>query len=429
MAACRRVLIVSDNFVGGGLENRILGQLDYYVSKNIKAYLACGVLSDEFSSCFEKVLKTDTLGWYDAPMGRILRQAQEIYDFCVENKIDHIECHPWNLLIPAVFAANRLKVPISLTLHGKTSTVEYGNLFLDSIQRYGFDEVNIVGEHIRKEAEEYFVNNDVKVVPNSIKIESQQEKIEGRPGHWACISRLDKIKSGLIADALKIMDDAGVIDDIEIFGKGDGESWLAEEVKKLKQNKVSLKGWTDNAVETLRKGNYCGFLGMGLSAMEAASLNIPVMVLGYDGPYLEALSAESFDKIKNNNFVGFGARQKKQVLQELEALASNKQNYRVSGLIKDKCSRESVWGNYYGRIDSLECKKKPTIDFVESFLKKAKDSNCSIYDQEQQFSLCEQGGEGYFGKDDLLLFMRAAAKWNDALREEKYSQRSTHKAA
>ena len=419
MAICKRVLIVSDNFVGGGLENRILGQLDCYSSEKIKAYLACGVFNNEFLSYFEKVLKCDSSGWYGAPIGRILKQAQEIYDFCVENRIGRIECHPWNLAFPAALAANRLRIPISLTLHGKTSVVKYDNFFLDTMQRHGFDEINIVGEHIRDEAEECFVNNTINVLPNSIKIETHQVAARARLGYWACISRLDKIKAGLIMEALKIMDAAGVISVIEIFGGGDGEPWLLEEAKKLKKIKVLLRGWTSDAVETLKEGGYCCFLGMGLSAMEAASLDIPVMILGYDGPYLEALSRESFEKIKNNNFTGFGLRPKKQVLRELKDLGDNKPNYKVGSLVKEKCSREVVWGSYLSRINSLEWKKKPALDYLESFAKRAENKNCDIFDRGQQFAFCEGGSRGhYFDEGDLTFFIQSMSKWYRELYEE-----------
>ena len=295
------ILIVSENFLNGGLETQINTTVNALKNDNefffaLRAYNPNWNLKNVF---------TDFNFSYNSTIYQFCDDVNNLIKIIKENNIEIIHVHPFYSLFPAVFAAKICNKPIVYTYHGISSysfssrindNILY-NMFLD----YEIDKifcVSMEGKHIT----ENIVLNKEKTIylPNSIdtkifsKVNVQNNK------HWALISRLDIDKIEELKTIINIIESID-IKELHIYGNGNQEETIKKyALDKNLTDRVIFEGYNEN-LSTELKDKYNGIIGIGRSAMEAISMNYPVILLGYN-KISGIIDDKKYSYLKTENF-------------------------------------------------------------------------------------------------------------------------------
>lgn len=281
------ILIVAEQFLYGGLETRLFGEIRCMTKQNYSVFLACGNIDSNsrkhlnISGILDTVVLNSSLTVDD-----LLKSVDKLYNYIIENRIDIVHAHPFNSLFPAFLAANKAAREFVLTLHGPASfEMVYGLLYgqlIRSIVVPLADHVFAVSPVLKDLLTEYVNPNNISVAPNSINTTSFAEAEMDKEGPWAIVSRLDYNKIPGVLDFI-IKADECKINEIHIYGDGDARDYTITYVTNhVKHTIVRFMGRSDELANVLSHG-YAGVAGMGRALLEGASMNLPVILIGYDG--------------------------------------------------------------------------------------------------------------------------------------------------
>lgn len=340
----KRVLFVSDSFTGGGLETRILEQVAEYQKHGVKCLLAYHVATKELMRRFD--------GYYYLPetttnLETVSACMAEIKAICEKEQIDFIDCQPLYGFVPAALAAAELNIPITYTIHGMYSLPTCGGayeaLFKLLLQKVARNVIVVAGFLLEKYndmldgARTLVVNNGI--VPTTTKVTQTYEL-----GYFAFASRLDETKTKLFIEALPELERLGVAK-IDVYGDGAGSAELEKIVASEKTKiQLNLLGWKGDLREELIKHNYEGALGMGRVVVEAMSVNLPAIVIGYAG-LAGVMSEKSFEKFLFNNFTSWEHGDEKQLKKDFAAMRTQRKDYCLQKLVAKRLSATKIWRN------------------------------------------------------------------------------------
>lgn len=361
----RNYLFISKNFTGGGLETRIREQIAVFKKHDIRCYLITSKYNHKFDNLFDGVyLDIDFYLEEKCIKTRLKLMVEKIIQYCKINKIDFIDCHPFDSLLPSVIAANRMGLPISYTIHGKASLYYPNNnqekikLLNDISILYGVDLINIVAESLNDNLYDY---NKINLLENGIIICDKNKYIFPFSRKWALVSRLDKQKAEIIINSLEYLDNE-IFDEIEIIGDGEFTEELNEILSESNYStKIKVVGWVDDVKKYLLNNCFDGVIGMGRAVLEAMSLNIPSIMLGYGG-IAGLINKNNYDLFSNFNFTYYSRISKRDFIEELNALYKSPESYELRKLVKKYNNSLILWEKYLEKIDTIKPLPKKKID-------------------------------------------------------------------
>lgn len=321
-----KVLVLSDNYLYGGMETHIEAFIDNM--QDVTFYLAATSIHDRVreSQRFKNMIQVN---YEEGVLAELLEKIQR---FIYKNNISHIHAHTYNTYWIAGVIAYRMGMGYTLTVHGPST--------LEGLQGYLSDAVWT--DVLRGANAVFVVSNELKdclrlrgietvYFPNSVDQHrydlKEREKEEGK---WILISRLhyDKIegiKKGL--GAVRYTS----IKSIDIYGEGNAKehlkNWIITEGMPYE---VQFKGHSD-VIDKVLNVNYEGVLAMGRAALESLAKGIPVLLLGYDG-IKGMMDKNNFEQASYTNFSGRGLKTLTdgEVNQAIEDLRSNQSKYNLS---------------------------------------------------------------------------------------------------
>lgn len=295
------ILIVSENFLNGGLETQINSTVEalkgntnfFFAFKNYdKKWNYSNVYTDFYFSFYNTVYQ-------------FCHDVDKLIEIINNNHIDIIHVHPFYSFFPAVFAAKICGKPVVYTYHGILSynftsgindTILF-NMLLD----YETDKVFCVsseGTTIFNNI--MFDNSKIKFLPNSINTkEFKKAKIPNNK-IWTLVSRLDDDKLNEIIKLISYLDNLD-ISELHIFGDGSRKEFLQNYIMSSKLNtKIVFEGHCDKLQDKLSK-NYNGVFGIGRSVMESISMELPTILIGYN-KISGLIDSQMYYIIKDKNF-------------------------------------------------------------------------------------------------------------------------------
>ena len=295
------VLIVSENFLDGGLETQINSTVQSLKEK-INFFFAFRNYKEKWN--FQNVY-TDFYFSNSSTISQFCYDVDKLVQIIKENNIDVIHAHPFYSLFPAVFAAKICEKPIIYTYHGIGSyNFTYGvndtllfNMLLDYEIKKIFC-VSLNGTHIL----ENIILDKSKLVflPNSIDTEKFTPAQISNNKSWALVSRLDDDKINEIKKLINILHEID-IQELHIFGDGSKKEFLQEFIQeKNLTNKIFFEGHCNNLPERL-SNNFNGIIGIGRVAMEAISMEFPILLIGFN-KIAGVIDSDMYNFIKNRNF-------------------------------------------------------------------------------------------------------------------------------
>lgn len=361
------ILVVSENFLSGGLETQLKGQVDFLKQQGHKVILLCSNFDQENEPIFDEVvagIKFDI----NTTSDKFISVVDFIMEYIYDKKIDLIHVHPFNSIFAATIAAAKTKTKIVYTAHGPSSLNFFsyrdhsGYLFDQLILNEGFDYYFAVGKHLEVQIRNTFDTERVKFLPNGININEFSESKFPNNKKWALATRLDPYKVKIILHILPYIDDLP-IKQLDIYGDGDQKDLLEDYIKENGlEDKVRLMGFSRELGKEL-KDNYDGVLGHGRAFLEGLSLNLPSILLTYHG-VIGACTKENLESFSLCNFIGRGdlPLEEVQVIELFKNIYEETDRYRVRNEVAANFDEKIIWGNYLNIVDSIEFNEKPLLN-------------------------------------------------------------------
>ncbi|MBR6505270.1 glycosyltransferase [Candidatus Saccharibacteria bacterium] len=375
----KNILFIADSFMGGGLETRIIGQVNFLKKKKIPVYLICREYSHSYDGTFDAV--SDALQTHTSTTSitakNILNDVNAICAFCKEHDIKYIDCHPFWCTLPAALAAEKLKIPISFTLHGVISADFIDNKYTTAktlyqlVFSYGFDRLFAVAEYLS----DLYPYLPIKtILHNGFSASNIKNKKFQPTGNVAVVSRLDEVKTQLIIDFLPSLYEQKVVKKIDIYGNGEYYNQLADFINQNHyEDKISLLGWEKDVSDKIYKSDYMAVFGMGRVIVETIEAGVPAGVLGYGG-------FAGF--VDHNNLIGFSKtnltswnKAKDSLEKEFNQLFKMPDYYLFNKQDLSDFESENIWKLYYETIISINHTEKVPSQTIAHYLEGHPDIN------------------------------------------------------
>ena len=355
------LLIVSEHFAVGGLESRLKGMVACLSQQGWKIYLACGPslcrenLPDQIAEVFTDFPFDVSQPSFASIESGILRLQQIIGDY----SIDLVDLHPFGSLLPGALAAYESQIPFVVNVHGPVS-FGFGNLWYDLMTRFCVLPMAPMTYAVSPEtyslANVYVDALQLEVLPNGIDLGLFQASVLAPvPGRWAVVSRLDGVKDQGVQKFCSMACHAG-IESIDIFGDGSGTPALTQWViSEGLTNRVRFLGESLDVASDLASQPYQGVAGMGRVVLEAAAMNLPVCLVGYEG-VKGVLDAELFTSSAWWNFSGRGLPDisPAQFKSQLDRLQNHPENYALRHLVEQCADERRIWESYHNAAINLK---------------------------------------------------------------------------
>ncbi len=296
------ILIISENFLKGGLETHI-ATLYNELKKDNNIYFC-------FSNYDSDLIDNRDLIYSDfsfTPNSTILdfyNDVNKLVEIIENKKIELIIVHPFYSLFPAIIAAHLTNTKIVYVYHGNASLSFPNNINDLILFRYAFE--STIGKVLSVsyqgiKAFETINFKDTIFLPNPIDDKYFKTSEVQLNKSWVLISRLDIDK---VNDIINILDILPKLDigSLDIYGDGTEVDSIKKYIKENNlDKKVFLKGFTHD-INQIIANKYTGVIGLGRVALEGLSMNYPVLLTGY-GKVVGVINQDIYNSVYKYNFV------------------------------------------------------------------------------------------------------------------------------
>lgn len=299
------ILVVNENFTGGGLETHIHS---YYMELRERHHFvfAFGNFKSKLEFDEADVHLGFHFGWR-CSVGEFVEDVERLIQLIQKEKIDVVHAHPFHSIFPAVVAGQLTGVPVACTHHGTYSFAFPGGVNEALLLYYAYTElvscVFSVSDMDREALKDRAHVPNVVFMPNPIDSSVYRRHAVVNNRRWAVVSRLDGDlgKSSALEKLFALMPQLP-IDSIDVYGDGAQRSQLEKCVEELGvADRIRFMGFQSDLYDRL-DGNYNGIIGTDRVAMEGLTMGYPVLELGY-GQICGMLYGDLLQKAKRCNFV------------------------------------------------------------------------------------------------------------------------------
>ncbi|MDD2409547.1 MAG: glycosyltransferase [Bacilli bacterium] len=296
------ILIISENFLKGGLETYLYTMYNELKNKN-NIYFCFGKF-DTGLNIDKKSIITDFKFSPNSSISEFINDVNKLIEIIHDKKIDLIIANPFYSLFPTVFAANITNTKIVYLYHGMGS-LNFPDGYIDSILfRYSFETTVKKVFCVTKQGIEAFKRigyNESIFLPNPIDGKLYKKNTVKLNKKWVLISRLDNDKLSDIINFLNILPNLD-IDKVDIFGEGTEKDYINDYIDENKlKSKVELKGYSAQINEDI-ENKYTGVIGIGRVVIEGLAMNYPVFLIGYN-KIVGVINQNIYEKLHHYNFV------------------------------------------------------------------------------------------------------------------------------
>ena len=371
------ILVLSDSFRMGGLENYIITL--YQATRETENYFFGFGEYDDVG-----ILKSDHIytGFhfsFQATVGEMIEDVERLVEIIRKEKIDVIHVHPWYALFAAHFAANLAEVKLVYTFHGTGSLNFTGNLFDQLLAEEIFSTSVSAVFCVNKFGISAFSGigcGNTFFLPNPVDL--KRYDIAEIPGNkkWAFVSRIDRDKYPALEKLIRMLPDLD-IEQLDVYGDGECMDRLREAAGSVSA-RVELKGFEAEIGKAVG-GKYDGVIGLGRVAIEAMAMGIPVLFAGL-GKVCGLITREDYPKAKQCNFMTYEFREKSadEINQDIRDMYLDKDRYSFPEVVRGDYDVRNLADQYLRVLRN--CDHKGGRWFVKSFYQELKKSEeCAFF--------------------------------------------------
>lgn len=298
------ILLVSEAFVGGGLETHIHTYYQQLRGEHNFTF-AFGQFKNRLP-IDESAVHTNFHFKWESTVQEFIEDVEGLCRLIREKNIDVIHAHPFFSMYPALIASQLMNVPIVMTYHGIAS-FSFSNRIIDTAWYYYgmyelFGKIFTVSNTGKKALERQFHRNDISFLPNAVDLNQYKQHTVVPNRRWAAISRLDADngKEEALISLFKMLPRLD-IEHIDIYGDGSRKQALMDYVKANGlTGKVTFKGFQADLFDRL-DNQYNGVIGTDRVAIEGLAMGYPVLEMGY-GRVIGIIDEEMMAVLRDTNF-------------------------------------------------------------------------------------------------------------------------------
>ena len=352
------VLTIVQNFLVGGLETRIQGEIKWANDHGHGTYLAT---SENFVA---ESLPDTTLGITtgldigdSASTSGLMSAVDCLVDIVQDNDIDVIHAHPFSALLPAMLASQLTKTPLVVSLHGPAS--------LSPSQRKGQWRMHLafalthasliacVSPEVKALATKIICHDRIEIFPNCVDVQKHSRPSMIRSsGRWALIGRLDRDKKDGVIEFLNASK-CFPIRMLDVIGDGECRSELEKYVRisSYRLPPVRFLGAKQEIMSEMTE--YDAVAGMGRVVLEAVAMSVPIVLAGYDG-VKGWVDEDLFLRAAYSNFSGRGIENATESeLRDWPISKSGNELEKIRRLLLSEYDEKTLWGGFYSKIKNL----------------------------------------------------------------------------
>lgn len=352
-----RILVVSELFSRGGLETHVAGQARILSELGIDLLLATGSPSTDCPAGIFAGALTDLRMGAQVTFEDLFITLERLQQFIKDEQVTLIHGHPFFSMVVGFVAAQRSRLPFVATLHGPLSLSPiFGELYdflLKAVTLPAASRVYCVSQEVELLCRAA-ARCRTEVLPNAVEFRPPGLADTASEGPWLWAGRLDQHKSQGLIDLIDKID-ADEVRELHIFGDGPHAPVVASylESRPDKAGFVHMKGWRDDLPSVFAA--YAGIAGMGRVVVEAAALNKPCLLVGYDG-VKGLLDIERFERASFWNFSGRGmpTTAPETLREDFRRLSQERSTFQLREWAAASRDEKVVWSGYVQQIDTLE---------------------------------------------------------------------------
>ncbi|MDI6889847.1 MAG: glycosyltransferase [Thermodesulfovibrionales bacterium] len=369
-----KILIITENFRTGGLETQIMGFCRYLKNSGHEVYLISGIGSRTFplKEIIDKnILEVDMRP--DLPTKEAIDSINRTVSFIKDIDPDVLHLHPFTSIIYGGIGAAVLQKPYVITLHGPLS-LTYGynpsyRLYIDLILKDAW-RVFCVSEEVAQRVKDIVPDCNLSILPNGVDTERFIPVQRDPDGPVALVARIDSDKIPGIKSFLTEWSKLprSLRQTIHIFGEGNSVEELKNWVKANLNGGtwVTFMGHEDNLHERLKRG-YSLVAGMGRVVLEAAAMNLPVILVGYSRPN-GPVSVDNCNQLFYRNFSGRYTsviNNVEKLKEELSELETSPERFLLRSWVVENADEKKIHAGYLQEVKNA---KQVNYRWREAFL-------------------------------------------------------------
>lgn len=352
----KKVCIITERFAFGGLEKYILDFLEESLKRNYEVTFITGREQNLEPLRYFKNVKI-----YEVDMSEyrnytlFLHSVYQIVEILRKEKCNFVILHPFNSIIYGYLASIIADIPYSVVLHGPLSITfsippnSTYKLILGDILNYAY-KVYCVSEDIIFLLKEMFPKTDnFTLFPNAL----HQKYFIDIPwdinGNIVFVSTFSDLKLKGVLNFIKLFKDLPEIYKRTIYVYGDGEAlnniktWVRENNL---EKYIKFCGFKEDFISNIKEKIAYG-VAMARSAIELLATNVPVLLIGLDGPK-GFINIQNFEKFFFSNFSGFHFPNINvdDFISQFEDIKVNPQNYRLANIVRERLNYEIYFDEF-----------------------------------------------------------------------------------
>jgi glycosyltransferase involved in cell wall biosynthesis len=222
-----------------------------------------------------------------------------------------------------------------------------------------------VSEEVADEARAQQPRARIQLLRNPVDLSLIGPVSASADGDWALVGRLDGDKLPGMMHFLDLMSLVRPLGRVRVFGRGESEETLKEWVERRGHaGSVSWEGFKADLPAQLAHG-FAGVAGMGRVLLEAAAMNLPFILVGYDGTK-RLVSASELEGLAARNYSGRGLRTigADRLAQHLAALEEHRSTYMLRDWVRQHADSNHVWGRYGDLLTEIDRPARPSTDWL-----------------------------------------------------------------
>lgn len=357
------ILIITQNFLLGGLETHIENLCRMLKKENHSIYLVASKSSNpeiinEYLSGYRLID-----GWTPTTGENVKYLSEEIKKYIVDKSIDIAHIHPCESFIPGGIAAVESEIPFMVTIHSPLNLSPiYGSIyriFTKNCLLPTAAKIYCVSEEAKMAIKSNEFENKIDIMPNPIDAGVFSEAMWNVNNSFTFISRIDEDKILGVKEVIKFVDylnerNEGNSRDLRIIGDGKALNELKQwvEINYNNPDWIKILGRSNEVQKYISTSSIV--FGMGRVAIESGIMNIPTVLVGYDG-IKGFITKNNLQKIADYNFSGRNVENTgfDTLANEIQAIEASLEAYLFRQSFIEKNSIDRIQEKYLHDINEL----------------------------------------------------------------------------
>lgn len=367
----KSALIVTESFIIGGMETRILDEIRGLRQFGFSIYIATD--ASRFDASLLDGLSDASVFFldYDRRFSAtaIIHCVDQLRSIICEQRIGAIHAHGFHAALIAAIAAQLHELSFILTIHGPAAIFDANPVVRQIYKHLIFpraDQINYVSAEVKAAVRGIGAYDSERIVPNFVDFKRfpPSSPAEPKDQRWVIVSRLSQEK---LAGIISFIEHAAQSDipGVVIIGDGPSKQELLDCIHDAGLEDF-IEFWGARTDIPAIISDFAGVAGVGRVILEAIACLKPACVLGYSGGVKGLVTTRNFDRFLYSNFSGRNMPSLPVGIFQASLASIDQQDMEELRLFIDKNDPTASWDSFVEAGKSATSKNIPAVEFFYS---------------------------------------------------------------